>query len=194
MAIRQMTIHALLNGQDINNVYYFDQTVPLFGSCEDLVGAWETEVLATLEATLSNQLYMNGVRCFNLEDPEDFFEATMDSPGSISADPLPPFVTATYIYNRASRAVHNGYKRFAGIPETATPDGVTISSGYRTLANALAAALGGEIIGTATNYVPIIFHKTSGAGEPLAGTAFTVANVSFDKIGSQISRKVGHGG
>jgi hypothetical protein len=189
----QLTVKGTLQEQVCSNVYYYTCLDAATGSCAELVATFFDTILGPLEAILSNQYHMFEAVAINLNNADDFSVTPMDSPGIISGDPYPPFVAMEFKYNRLTRVSRNGYKRYAGVPESASTDGVNPTSAYATLCQDLADVLSANLVGALTQYVPVIFRKTSAAHEPLAGTGFAVDTVSVRTLTSQISRKIGHG-
>lgn len=122
--------------------------------------------------------------------------------GAITAtQALPPMVTATFKYIRPSTDFRHGFKRFAGFSESFNDAGI-INPANQADVDALAETLFDgfytidpvtDILSTEVFLTPQIV-KTVAGGEPVRPVEHTTpANVVYDLIGTQNSRKFGHG-
>jgi len=189
----QLTLISKLDTQTALNVFHYFKTDTGDGTAEDLVDTFVDVVQPSIAAIMSGSSGIFGIDCFNINNLGDFFSLAESVGGTVSGDVMPVFVTNSFKYLRTTRAVRNGAKRIVGVPESGTTDGVNPTSGYATLLAACATAMAADLFGALDQYDPCIFHKTSPAGEPLAGTPHAISGVAWSHFGSQNTRKLGRG-
>jgi hypothetical protein len=185
-----LKLKTTLSGQAMLNVFGYTQSNVGAGSASDLNTSFESNIIPALKPMLNENLAFIGLSTVNLDDPADFEDVTFTQPdiGSVSGDVYPPYVAYTFRYHRASTVYRNGAKRFAGVPEAASANGVTLATGYPALVAAAATALEADLVEAGNTYRPGIVRK--GGGPPLAYIAWgAITGVAFVHFGSQNSRK-----
>lgn len=122
-----------LREQQILNVYFFDVlavspglTVP---QPSFLAASFGEEYLATLRPLQSNQLIYDRVEVDEVNGTAiGSFIYPDPSTGAVNAASLPPMNAISIQLVRGDRTTRHGWKRIAGIPETATDNGVVTPS------------------------------------------------------------------
>jgi len=184
-------------GQQVLNVYFYrvSDTTPLIGDyLQTFSDSFQDVVLADVVPLQLAALEHTSLYIENISNGVDILEDTTGFPISGDVETgsgMPPYVSYGFQLVRESRVTRNGYKRFAGVPETFTSNGVY--DGNPTLIAALEDALGSDFqAGIATYAAPVIPKR------PIAvpvGT-YEYADISsglFKGIGTQNTRKFGRG-
>lgn len=170
--------------QELLNVFHYKRSLGT-NTSEELINQFDDVVMPFLGNLISSYINFNTLEAYSMLDPTDFFArapATYIS-GGVSGDVLPVWNNFSFIYHRPSRAVRNGWKRFPGVPESSQNAG-SISGGAITEANNLANKLQDILVSTdlTTTYTPGIWSD-------VLDDFFAVSSVSFQKLGTQNTRK-----
>jgi hypothetical protein len=112
--------------------------------------------------------------------------------GTVSGDQLPPYATWDFTYVRGGALERNGYKRFSGVPESFQANGVASGSGPANLA-VLAGVLGAGFNSGTDDWTPVIKRTKIAHVTQTPPKYYSVSSVVYSKIGTQNSRKFGHG-
>ncbi len=112
--------------------------------------------------------------------------------GSVSGSMTPTFVAWDYTYLRGGVGERNGYKRFVGVAESSQDNG-SPTTGIATSLSVVADALGQPLIIDADTWVPVIRRTRINHTPQHPPKYYDISSVAFSKIGSQNSRKPGHG-
>lgn len=190
----ELTFHSTLLGVDMLNKFHYSQVTndTMVGPPQALAlaKAFDAIVLPALQFIQSTSVVYGQIEVANLTDLSDFasFPSTSTPHGNEAGDVLPPWVTASFIYHRASRDFRNGAKRFSGISE-GDISGVNPSVPWLASAIGLSAILEGILAApliTDGTWQPGYFGKRH--SDHLR--VFTgISGVSFNRVGSQNTRK-----
>jgi len=191
-----MRSHAVTNDQSIQNVFCYE-VIDGTPTAEFLGDYFKANVLPTIQAILSNGTIIDDFYVVNLEVPSDFATVTSGDDGDIGGDSMPTFVAFEFEYVRTDRTINNGRKAFALVPEDSVVGGV-VTPTVRALCNTLADQLAADLVdvGIGASYRPKIWRRPGvyAAGAVAApGSFFPVADVKFNRISSQNTRKTGRG-
>jgi len=182
---------SVLGEQTINRFFYV-----LDGAPSDTILNFLTEfgntVLTAVLVTMSNQASFDSAIGQEVKGGNNFDAKTYSAPGSVSGDCLPPFVAWDYTLLRSGVGERNGYKRFAGVPESSQVNG-NPTTGARTNLDLAAAALFGHVLNGTDEWVPVVRRTRIHHVAQVPPKYYNISNVSFSRIGSQNSRKQGHG-
>jgi len=192
----ELVLEGTCEGQPTRNVFYYLQTNGVADAAQELIDAFMNDVLQAVRATVTTATIYTNIFCKNLDNLEDFasFTISPSQAGNVDADTLPPFVCWSYIYRRATLAVHNGWKRFAGVPETFQDGGVAAGGGTSALLVAVADSLEDALSNVAgDSFNPVIMRKTrvpaTGPLDHYDYEEFPCAGVDYVHIGTQNTRK-----
>lgn len=191
--IYKATLKSLLKAQECENVFYFAvDTDPGSTSSATVVGGLVRDTFVPLlTAVQSDQLQYTEVQVQNIMQIGDFTTLAVTDTGAVSGDVMPTYVAFGFSYNRGLRLGNNGRKAFAGVPESSVVDGVVTDSGVLAALGDLASELGATHVLTGVTYRPIIYRIPD--PDHVNGTAFPVGSVTYKRITTQNSRKVGRG-
>lgn len=112
--------------------------------------------------------------------------------GTVSGSMCPTFVAWDYTYLREGVGERNGYKRFVGVSESSQDNGI-VASGIVASLGILATALATPLTLGADTWVPVIKRTRIHRVPQSPAKYYDISDVAFSKIGSQNSRKPGHG-
>lgn len=186
-------IYVAADPNPILNVYAYRQTSGT-GDSEALVTQFITDVLPDIVGVQSVAMGHSMISAVNLDDPTDFFETAVGSEigtGTQAGDCLPRYNCFSFIYRRTTREVRNGWKRIAGVPESAQVNGVVTNAGFISALAMLAVTLGEPIVGEGADvWNPRILRRENPDHTPAVLRAdFAVSVVNFVGLSTQNSRK-----
>jgi len=122
------------SGEVIMNSYFFRQTSAT-GTAQDLAEAFDGDWLTAIRGIQADAIQHRSIEVTNLFTVDDFGDVGFDDGarrGVYVGEMFPIFDSVTFRLVRTSRAVRNGYKRIAGIPETAAVSGIIGNPDYIT--------------------------------------------------------------
>ena len=199
-------------GEDMQNVFHYNFYA---GSGTDVnshllenfaFGFWEN-IKATLRVITHNTSSYQEVECISLDadfngvNGESFVIPVGEQPGLAAGEAAHPALCFTYRYVRPSFAFRHGFKRFGGLTESfLVGDGVH-SSGVTPVENlrlALAADIGGlypdgSPLTDPPDARPIVYRRTVESTVISPVLWGIPVGIVFSKVGTQNSRKRGHG-
>ena len=181
----------LLQSVGCLNVYYYKHITGVGGDAVDLVSAFNFYVYPSILDIQTNNLTHVSLAVRNVDDPTDWvlLPRVPPDPGLYMSDTDYRFVAASYMLHRQTLDVRNGWKRYAGVPDSGVEDGVPITA-YLTNLNALAAVLDDDITGVAGGvYEPRIMRKVDDPILGLTYTDFPMGVAEFRGISTQNTRK-----
>lgn len=182
------------SGQQVLNVYYYKQVSE--GTATNqvlaLASAFESTLMGPIRDVQSIVVIHDHYQIINTDNTAEFGNVSTGEDGNIGGDVLPPFVAYSFRWNRVDRAVRNGQKRIAGVPENFQNGGVATAAA-EILLDVLATLMGNNITDPTTEAIfrPQIVHR-SVPGVPIY-TPYNVGSVEYTRISSQNTRKFGRG-
>jgi len=187
---RLRLVGQIFNEEAINVYYYANED----GSAliTDLATLFAATPLSHILAITSNQYICNSIEVEEVKGGTAFTSLSIASNGTISGDCLPPYASWDFTLTRGGVGERNGYKRFAGVAESSQVDGVNtsgIAASLQVVALDLGAALG---TGTAS-WFPVIRRTRVNRVPQNPPVYYTFIGGAYAKIGTQNSRKFGHG-
>lgn len=172
-----------------NNVFYYTSPSNLLTQADNVCAAFSSTILGLLAAVqnvgaVSTQLY-----AIDLNTGTDYHTLTVSQAGLMgdANGGLPRFTAWGFRYTTTGSLIRYGYKRFAGIDETAQEQGLP-TSGTLTNLNTLAAALEDPITDGGFTFSPIIVRFTNDS-PPVVDFFTSVTTCSFQRITHQTSRQ-----
>jgi len=178
-------------GADIDNVFAFEQ-VAGGGGAAALNNAFAGPVCAKIREALSVAYNMQELYTINVDDLADFSTLTIDEPGEVGGEVLPPFMAWAFTYQRTTRAVNNGRKAFSPIGE-ASINGGNATAEALIILEALAGLLTvsqGDLDGN--EWSPRLWKRpgTYSTGVVAApGAFYSFGNVVYARVSTQNTRK-----
>lgn len=176
-------------GQDIHNIFWFNQENGSGGSAE-LIAEFDETVLPLLKLIQSDGLAYFSILAENLDDVGDFAQdAPTTTAGTVTGEDMPPFVATEFRYTRASRSSRHGWKRFGGLTQIMMAS-EALEAAYVTAAGDLANVLGANLEDASQNlWVPKICRKQK-VNDVWTYTFFGVQAVVYVRVTTQNSRKL----
>lgn len=181
---------SIFGQQCINNFYYGSGTEPT--TLDALNLDFQTNVWRHLQPMISDSYVLHEVAVQGVKGDLSFGSVAYEESGTVGGDCLPGFVSWDFTILRAGLGERNGYKRFAGVPESLQNDGNPTAG---ALATAIAAAtyMASTISTGALLFDPVIQRDYVHKIKQNPPKYYSYSAVVFSRIGSQNSRKVGHG-
>lgn len=184
-------------GQQVLNVYYYRVTNVLGladGYLEGFSNWFDDTVVEAVRNVQIDTLLHLSREWRNLTNGTDLFTETTVISGQMSlpdSNNSPSYVSAGFMLQRESLLTRNGYKRFAGIPDTMI-DGNTWTQPL-TEVEAIEAALAADIvISLVTAAEPVIVKRPIVV--PVSSYVYSsVGSAQFRGLGTQNTRKAGRG-
>jgi hypothetical protein len=210
----EVTVTAVLRQQQITNVFFYIRnsvTVPNAGSPADiLTEEYGGTLIPLLKTRTSNQIDYRTLKVREVVGGFAFAETTFpeNNVGAISGDCLPTFVAIQWFSPRTIGNIRAGYKRFAGVPESDTGNGIIITSlidDWQAIATAFSQNIDIVESSVTVGYLqPVIVKRIKEVDEDdkvsyrlpetLAELAYADANWSArEELTTQNSRKIGRG-
>lgn len=180
----------VLNQETVNRFFY--ATSESGGTAQGLATAFETEVVPLLQGIMNVNASFLSMLVQGVKGVSDFATRTLSAQGTNGGECLPPYASWDFTLVRGGARERNGYKRIAGVGEGNQANGVA-SSGIQSALESAADAMA-EIIGDSDElYTPVI-RRTRVNRAPVNPAQFwSITGVVYSKIGTQNSRKFGHG-
>jgi len=193
--IVRLTLRGQTANQEIVNVFHWRQENAGTLVLEDLQTEFLDNILSPVSVICSSSMLWSRMTWEHLVDGGIFHDVVLESPsnGAVTGDQLPPNVCYTFTYLRTVRGHRNGYKRFAGVPES-WQNGGELSAGHATEIGNVATALSTPLVTVASvTFKPGIMHSVQN-GQPVVPPVFQAIDVVFfSGIGTQNTRKIGRG-
>jgi hypothetical protein len=215
--IYEVTDVQVMYGQQVLNVYFYEQTVILIPGTDDpniagiLATQWYLEIMPTILAGQTADVVHTSVRSRNLFDDSEAYEFLCSNPGvygPADADSESSFDALGIKMTSTNAAIRPAGKRIAGIIQSAALDGVITDSSYLLAAANIASTMtdnvtNGTLVPVDT-WRPVVVERI--AYEVAGRTRYRLPNVIGEKVigylvsalfnavlTSQVSRKVGRG-
>ena len=219
----------------LNGVYYGQKTVNRFNyyvspsdgaaaTANNLANAMglpfttgaavEGSLLEALQDLVSSNYLFSSMFVRDVYSNTDFTERFIDGTGTVAGESLSPVMAFGFRTNIKNLAVHRGMKRFAGVAESSSSAGGTLTGGAITLAEALAAKMSETIVDVnadiAAFFVPCVVGKEKyvvpgsdpvryayryfpTVDEQFDSLAIGVTWENYDNSRTQVSRQYGRG-
>ena len=180
--------------QQLLNVYAYELNSGTV-TAADVALAFETQVQTSVMGAIVGGTTIDNIQVYNLEVPDDFAIISSALSGLSSGDGMPPYVSMSILYRRASRAVRNGHKRLGGVSEAHQSQGV-LDSATIAILNDFALASATPLIGTSPAFTatPKIWRRARLHPTVFTDTFFDIASaVVNENLTTQNTRKFGRG-
>lgn len=189
--VLKITLHGICISEETINVFYYASATRV-DPLVDVFTAFDGVVLTELPPVSTvNSLYTQ-VDIEEVKGGSTFDTFAITRPGTVSGDSMPPFVSWDFTLLRSGAGERNGYKRIMGVPETQQAGGFA-SAGALANLNNVAIGLAAILATTNDEYVPVIRRKTIHHVPQTPPKFFDISTVNYSRIGTQNSRKFGHG-
>lgn len=189
--IYEIKVRGSIFGQETFNTFYYGGAAAAT-ALVDLAGGFNDAVLASWGILVSNEWTSLEESVTHVKGGADFADFTVAVRGSVSGECLPPYASYDFTLVRGGVGERNGYKRLAGVAESSQSAGIVAGAAVSNVIT-LANAMGGTISDGVTDYVPVIRRETIHGVPQLIPVYYTVSNAIYSQIGTQNSRKYGHG-
>jgi len=162
------------------------------GSPADLIDAFTTTVMPAIRAITNQNAEYELIVCNQYHGGLSFAASAIAIGGTVTGDCLPPFVSWDFTLVRSAVGEQNGYKRFAGVSESKQQNGL-VDAGFVSVLDNLATILQADLVGSLDTYQLGVRRSQINQIPVNTPTVQTISAAQYSKIGSQNSRKYGHG-
>jgi hypothetical protein len=176
--------------QTLNVFYYASSELLTIQDIEDFVTLFSQNVLTSVSQIITNATVFNNVTVTSLDNLR-FVEVPINVVGQNPGQTMPPFVTWGFRFTRSVAGVRGGYKRFSGVPEQYTANGVwDYGTGVQDLINDVRSKLTGPANVNGKTMDPIVIVSTfNGQTLPTPKYWSPTGCVLAPRPGSQNTRK-----
>ena len=171
-----------------NRYFYFTSATVTVGHLDDLADAFETDVVP-----LVKQLQSAGVNHLRIDTFEVegvlFSTKSISGTGQVIGEASPSWNALSFFMARGTAVTKSGGKRIGGLSEIVLANnGLAGDPTYQGFIDDYAAILGATLLGSLTNYVPMLVKfDPANPGQVLASQP--VVSGSFSKLSTQNTRK-----
>lgn len=147
-------------GEECFNDFFYKRSgssgnvVELIDHFKDVAG-----VIPAMNQVQADHIKNISIRGINLGDLTDFADVPLEGEGAQAADPLPIFAAYGFTLKLDTRAVKNGSKRFVGVVEAATTNGVVTDATTITNLGLLRTVLAFTFTGDVDTYLPVVVKR-----------------------------------
>lgn len=180
-----------VNGEEMINTWYYAGSA-VATDLLALVADFYDHVLDGATTFMSSQAGWNYVNITGVRGTILFDTLVRLAEGLISGDCLPPYASWDFTLVRGGAGERNGYKRFVGVAEASQINGTATGAILANIASHL-GDLGATITDGTTVYTPVIRRGTIGHVVQRPPKYYSTSGIIYSKIGTQNSRKFGHG-
>lgn len=189
----RITVTGDMFDQTILNVFYY-RVVSLTGFTNDgyeaLADDFQSKVISPVRLATSSDYVFRDMLVQNVTNEIDIYTETLNLAGQQLLSALPSFVCYTFRLQRESVFTRNGYKRFAGVPESFVTGNEYV--GTQTLIDNIAAGLYADLTsGLALLAEPVIMKRPLPTPVPSSHPYSSIGGADFRGIGTQNTRKGG---
>lgn len=189
--IIEFDVHGVvLNQETVNRFFY--SCVDVATDIDPIVDAFHDHVVPSWLTVISTGAALLKIVAQVVRGGSLFTQRVATELGTAPGDCMPPFVAWDYTLLRGGALERNGYKRFAGVPEVSQNNGVRTTAATPDL-DALAVVLGNTFSVGLVQFGPVIRRTKVNHVTQNPPTFYTCSGAVYSKIGSQNSRKFGHG-
>ncbi len=174
------------------NVFHYATTGIVDCDVNDLLAAFKAEVSDNLTSIAATEMSYYQITAQEILGGVQFGSLAVSNNGIVSGDCLPPFNAWDFTYVRGGARERNGYKRMAGVPEAMQAQGI-ITGGSLPAVNAAAGHMAADIVASTITFHPAILRRRINHIIQTTPQLYSISGVNYSKIGSQNSRKFGHG-
>ena len=189
----RITMSSFMFDQTILNVLYYRVT-SIAGFTDDGYEAclddFVDNILEPVQLATSTDFRFDSLYLQNISNGIDIATRNIGLDGSIGAGSLPSFVNYTFRLQRETVATRNGYKRFAGVPESYVTGNTYTGPGglIDTIEQGLALDLLSGLVSIAE---PVIMKRPLPTIVPSSHPYSSIGGSDFRGIGTQNTRKGG---
>jgi len=189
--VYQIKINGQINTeQTINRFFYCGATTLV--DITTLVDAFHTEFDASLLPATNVNWRWNSTDIEGVKGSLAFATVSRSVAGTTSGEVLPPYASWDFTLVRGGVGERNGYKRFAGVPESLQNAGIAVSGALPGLA-LVSASLEANLTAETIVFRPVIRRTRIHKVPVFPPQYWSIGGATYSKIGTQNSRKYGHG-
>jgi len=157
----QVKVGGVCSGIQTLNVFYYVTSEPAsLENIDAFITLFSQNVLVSVSQIITSVTGFNNVTVTTLDNLK-FIERSINVVGQNPGQTLPPFVTWGFRFTRSVAGVRGGYKRFSGVPEQYTANGVwDYGPGVQDLVDDVRSKLSGPANVSGVTYDPVVLVNT----------------------------------
>jgi len=189
--VAQLKLKATVITEESLNIFYYGSDTNADG-LDGLITRFRTIVMPKLIAVTSTQCQFESIEATMVKGGNDFTSQGFAEAGTVGGDTLPPYATWDFTLLRGGAGERNGYKRFPGVPEASQAQGIASAGAVANL-NLLADALDTLLVPTTDQWSQVIRREVINHVIQNPPKWYSNGGTLYSRIGTQNSRKFGHG-
>jgi hypothetical protein len=189
--IYRIVLKGVVLGQETVNVFYYGDTNVAI-SLNGIAIAFRDDVATPISGIMNQNASFTSIGVEQVRGGNGFTQIGISVQGTNGGDCLPPYASWDFTLVRAGVGERNGYKRIAGVGEGNQTNGVANTGIVTALDTAAAAMLSLLVVGD-DGLTPVIRRTRVNKFPQNPPIYYTMSDVNYSKIGTQNSRKYGHG-
>lgn len=189
--VAQIKLKGIVISEETLNVFYYGSDT-FADTLADLITAFRNVVVTTLPPVTSVNAYYAEVEATMVKGGNQFDSQSFFTAGSAGGDTLPPYAAWDFTLVRGGAGERNGYKRLMGVPESLQAGGFASAGAIANL-GIVAAAMGQILVGVTDQWSPVIKRERVARVVQNPPKWYSISSIQYSRIGTQNSRKFGHG-
>jgi len=189
--IVEFDVHGVVLGQEFINRYFYS-CIDVTDAIDDVIDAFHDHVIPSQLAIMSNQAAVLRIVGQSIRGSVAFAQHVLTETGLVAGDCLPPYAAWDYTLLRGGARERNGYKRIAGVPEAMQNNGVRTVGAAPDL-DAFADVIGNTFSIGLVQFGPVIRRTKINHATQNPPVYYTCSGAAYSKLGTQNTRKFGHG-
>ncbi len=189
--VLRFTLKGLCVTVETVNVFYYAGPVSA-ESTQAYLDNFRDGIVAFLAPVTNVSMEYNLLELQGVKGTTIFDSAAITIAGTVSGEILPPFVSWDFTLKRGAALERNAYKRFAGVSESQQASGIATAAA-ETLLDTVADKLDNTLVVGAESWTPVIRRGQINHVLQVPPKFYDISGAVYSRIGSQNSRKYGHG-
>lgn len=189
--VYRIILQGVCLGQQTLNIFYYGANSPVV-DVPNLLDAFDGNVVSNVAGAVNHNWSSQLLTLQAERGGSEFGSLVSNQTGTNGGDCLPPYVTWDFTFLRGGALERNGYKRFAGVGEGNQTNGVA-DTGIRVALDALADEMFSNLTVDAVEFFPVIRRTRVHRAPQIPPSYWDISGIVYSKIGTQNSRKFGHG-
>lgn len=189
--VAQIKLFGTVISEESLNVFYYG-TDTMVDTLADLLAGFQSTVVSQLPPVTSASSFYGKAEATLVKGGNLFDSVSFFTPGTVSGEALPPYATWDITLVRGGAGERNGYKRLMGVPESLQTGGIATAGAIANLAN-VTLAMSQIVVAVTDQWTPVIRRDVVNRVVQNPPKWYSISSVLYSKIGTQNSRKFGHG-
>lgn len=189
--VLKITMVGSIFNEECLNVFYYGN-IDVVTGIDDVLTEFAASPLGDILSILSSAYRCHRIDGEVVKGGTTLSTLAIESNGTIGGACLPPTNCWDFTLIRGGAKERNGYKRFSGVAESSQDDGVA-TTGISASLQSVATALAADLTPGVQTWFPLIRRTRVNRVPQNPPVYYEFDNAAYSKIGTQNSRKFGHG-